>query len=202
SGMDRRHAGAAQGVGLQLCRRVVAAAAAIEASDRDQSRARAAREVSLVRSVRSEHAGAHGCGSEKTHRALSPLPYRIGYFSDNEVGWWSGALFLFYAQKPASNFTKQRWIATLRSFYHDDWRRFQRDFVPREGVGSWKALLQTEKPTRLRIGGHGIAAVERWTALVAQHYYALARRAIKKADPDAVFFGDRLPIYYDPAALP
>jgi len=128
-------------------------------------------------------------------------PYRIGYFSDNEVGWWSGALFLFYAQKPASNFTKQRWIATLRSFYHDDWRRFARDFVPPEGVGSWKALLQTEKPTRLRIGGHGIAAVERWTALVAQHYYALARRAIKKADPDAVFFGDRLPIYYDPAAL-
>ena len=128
-------------------------------------------------------------------------PYRIGYFSDNEVGWWGGALFVFYAQKPASNFTKQRWIATLKAFYHDDWRRFARDFVPPKGVESWQALLQTRKPTRLRIGGHGVAAVERWTAVVAEHYYALARAAIKKADPKALFFGDRLPIYYDPAAL-
>src|SRR5262249_36627805 len=24
-------------------------------------------------------------------------PYRIGYFSDNEVGWWGGALFVFYS---------------------------------------------------------------------------------------------------------
>ena len=26
-------------------------------------------------------------------------PYRIGYFSDNEVGWWDGALFLFYGRE-------------------------------------------------------------------------------------------------------
>ena len=29
-------------------------------------------------------------------------PYRIGYFSDNEVGWWAGALFVFYSAKPSS----------------------------------------------------------------------------------------------------
>src|SRR5437016_4973129 len=28
-------------------------------------------------------------------------PYRIGYFSDNEVGWWAGALFGFFSMKPA-----------------------------------------------------------------------------------------------------
>ncbi len=128
-------------------------------------------------------------------------PYRIGYFSDNEVGWWGGALFLFYAEKPASNFTKQRWIAMLRTLYHDDWRRFARDFVPPAGVHSWNALLETQKPSRLRAGGHGVEAVQRWTGIVAGHYYALAASAIKKADPDALFFGDRLPIYYDPAAL-
>ncbi|MFI5025032.1 MAG: hypothetical protein ACHQRJ_25710, partial [Alphaproteobacteria bacterium] len=67
-------------------------------------------------------------------------PYRIGYFSDNEVGWWGGALFLFYAQKPASNFTKQHWVAMLRAAYHEDWRRFTRDFVPPDDVHSWDAL--------------------------------------------------------------
>jgi len=128
-------------------------------------------------------------------------PYRIGYFSDNEVGWWSGALFLFYAQKPASNFTKQRWVAMLRDLYHDDWRRFARDFVPPEGVASWDGLLASEAPTRLKPGGRGITAVRRWTALVAEHYYAVTAAALKAADPDALYFGDRLPIYYDPDAV-
>lgn len=128
-------------------------------------------------------------------------PYRIGYFSDNEVGWWGGALFLFYSAKPAANFTKQRWVAMLRRLYHDDWRRFTRDFVPPEGVASWTALLHARAPTRLKPGGDGVAAVSRWTAIVAAHYYALTARAIKAADPAALFFGDRLPIYYDPAAI-
>jgi hypothetical protein len=128
-------------------------------------------------------------------------PYRIGYFSDNEVGWWGGALFLFYAQKPASNFTKQHWVAMLRAAYHEDWRRFTRDFVPPDEVHSWDALLATQTPTKLRAGGHGIDAVRRWTAIVAEHYYAVTAAALKAADPDALFFGDRLPIYYDAAAL-
>src|SRR5438067_3141012 len=28
-------------------------------------------------------------------------PYRIGSFSDNEVGWWAGALLGFFSMKPA-----------------------------------------------------------------------------------------------------
>ena len=35
---------------------------------------------------------------------------RIGYFSDNEVGWWSGALFRFYIAQPASNYTKRELV--------------------------------------------------------------------------------------------
>ena len=41
-------------------------------------------------------------------------PYRIGYFSDNEVGWWAGALFGYYSVQPAASHTKQRWVALLR----------------------------------------------------------------------------------------
>ncbi|HXP31740.1 MAG TPA: hypothetical protein VN832_11655 [Stellaceae bacterium] len=128
-------------------------------------------------------------------------PYRIGYFSDNEVGWWSGALFLFFSEKPAENYTKQRWVGLLRRLYHDDWRRFTGDFAPPSGVNSWAALLSAQAPTRLRPGGEGSRAVERWTAAVAEHYYALTAAALKRADPQALFLGDRLPIYYDPAAV-
>ena len=128
-------------------------------------------------------------------------PYRIGYFSDNEVGWWAGALFVFYSKQPASSATKQRWVALLRRHYDDNWARFATDFAPPPGIGSWPALLASTRVTRMRPGGHGIAAVRKWTAIVAEHYYVLAERAIRAADPEALYFGDRLPIYYDPAAV-
>jgi hypothetical protein len=128
-------------------------------------------------------------------------PYRVGYFSDNEVGWWAGALFFFYSAKPADNFTKQRWVAMLRRHYGNDWRRFTADFIPPDGIGSWNALLRSTQFIHMRPGGHGIAEVREWTGIVAEHYYALAAKAIRAADPDALYFGDRLPIYYDPAAV-
>jgi len=128
-------------------------------------------------------------------------PYRIGYFSDNEVGWWGGALFIFYSSKPASSFTKQRWVELLRRDYGGDWLHFTADFLPPAGVDSWEALLATTEKTRMKPAGAGIRSVREWTGIVAEHYYALAEKAIRAADPDALYFGDRLPIYYDPAAV-
>ena len=36
---------------------------------------------------------------------------------------------------------------------------------------------------------------------MAEHYYRLVHRAIREADPEALIFGDRLQIYYDPDAI-
>ena len=128
-------------------------------------------------------------------------PYRIGYFSDNEAGWWAGALFVWYSNKPANSPTKQRWVETLRRHYGGEWSRFAADFLPPAGVISWDALLVATETTRMRPGGEGIHAVREWAAVVAEHYYALTEKAIRSADPDGLYFGDRLPIYYDPAAV-
>jgi hypothetical protein len=128
-------------------------------------------------------------------------PYRIGYFSDNEVGWWGGALFSWYSMQPAENHTKQRWIEMLRAEYGDEWSRFAADFVPPPGAASWDALLAARQPTHLRAAGQGIQAVRRWTGIIAEHYYAMVERTLREADPDALIFGDRLPIYYDPTAV-
>jgi hypothetical protein len=128
-------------------------------------------------------------------------PYRIGYFSDNEVGWWAGALFVFYSSKSANSVTKQRWVELLRQHYAGDWSRFTADFMPPEGVGSWDQLLTTTQSTHMKPGGAGIRLVREWTGLLAERYYTLAARAIRASDPEALFFGDRLPIYYDPAAV-
>ena len=34
--------------------------------------------------------------------------------------------------------------------------------------------------------------VREWTAVISRHYYELVNRAVRKADPDALIFGDRL----------
>jgi hypothetical protein len=142
--------------------------------------------------------------ARKARQLVAPYrnsPYRIGYFSDNEVGWWGGALFSYFAREPALNYTKQHWVAMLRAHYAGDWRRFIGDFVPPAGVRSWRDLLRAREITQLRPGGNGIAAVRRWTYVIAELYYRMVRDSLRAADPDALFLGDRLPIYYDPVAV-
>ncbi len=129
-------------------------------------------------------------------------PYRIGYFTDNEVGWWNGPLFTFFMKKPADNVTKQTLVALVRRQYGDSWEAFTRDFVPPPGVTSFDGLLAaTGVFPQLRPGGTGIRVVRRWTGEIAGRYYRLVREALTTADPDALVFGDRLPIYYDPDAV-
>jgi hypothetical protein len=129
-------------------------------------------------------------------------PFRIGYFADNEVGWWNGALFAYYLKQPATNHTKQRVLAFIRQHYGDDWEGFTRDFVPPTGLSSFEHLLHSKGVfPQLRPGGSGIQVVRRWTGVVAEHYYRLVHEALREADPEALIFGDRLPIYYDPLAV-
>lgn len=139
------------------------------------------------------------------HELVAPYkgnPYRIGYFPDNEVGWWHGALFTYYTKQPATNHTKQKLLALLREYYGNDWGRFSRDFLPPLGTSSFDELLHSSGAmTYLRPGGEGIHVIRRWTGMVAEHYYRLVHGALREADPEALIFSDRLQIYYDPAAV-
>jgi hypothetical protein len=140
--------------------------------------------------------------AERLVRPYRGTASRIGYFPDNEVGWWNGALFTYFMKKPPANHTKQRLVGLLREHYADDWERFTSDFAPPPGVTSFQSLLETSGgPTRLRPGGTGIQAIRRWTGLVAERYYRLVRESLRLADPEALVFSDRLPIYYDPDAV-
>jgi hypothetical protein len=68
------------------------------------------------------------------------------------------------------------------------------------GSDSWDKRSASTEFTHLRAAANGIAAVREWCGIVAERYYTLAEDAIRAADPEALYFGDRLPIYYDPAA--
>jgi hypothetical protein len=141
----------------------------------------------------------------KAREAVAPdrgNAYRIGYFSDNEVGWWNGALFSYYLGQPGANHTKRKLVALIRRDYGGDWHRFTDDFVVAPGISSFQELLENrDARAQIRPGGSGIRVVRDWTGTVAQHYYELVHRALREANPAALIFGDRLPSYYDPDAV-
>ena len=128
--------------------------------------------------------------------------YRIGYFSDNEIGWWNGELFSNYLKRDGANHTKQVLVDLIGRHYGGDWGRFTRDFAVSTGISSFQGLLQSaDVRAQLRPGENGISVVREWTSVITRRYYQLVHRAIREADPKALIFGDRLPSFYDPDAV-
>lgn len=114
-------------------------------------------------------------------------PRVVGYFSDNEMGWWIGALFEWGFR--AGGGTRARLVQTLRNHYGGDWQGFSRDFVT-DGPSDWSEFAKGGR-AYLRPGGSGMAAVRRWLGVVADRYYTLCRQIIKEEDPGALYLGDR-----------
>lgn len=93
-------------------------------------------------------------------------------------------------------------VALIRDHYRGDWHGFIRDFAAPPGISSFDDLLRSSGVTaQLRPGGKGIEVLRAWTAMVAANYYRLVNNSLRQADPEALIFGDRLPIYYDPDAI-
>jgi hypothetical protein len=124
------------------------------------------------------------------------LPQLIGYFSDNEIGWWNSALFLWYLKDPWENHTKQYLWQMIHKTYGGSWDALLADWVPQGGEKSFQDLKRAGAALKLRPGGKGIRLVDRFMSAVAARYYKLMYRAIHAADPRALVLGDRLPLYY------
>ena len=128
-------------------------------------------------------------------------PRLMGYFSDNEVGWWNSALFEFFVGKGWDNHTKRVLWRLLHESYGGQWERLLQDWVPKKGIGSFEDLRRRDVQLKLRPGGEGIRLVDRFMVLYTRHYYDLMFRAIRKAHPGALVLGDRLPLYYHQDAI-
>lgn len=126
---------------------------------------------------------------------------RIGYFPDNEVGWWNAALFTFYLAKGWENRTKRQLWQLLYHHYEGKWQKLLDDWVPQEKMRGFAALKRAGVALKLRPGGQGIRVVNVFTYLCAQRYYQLIHAALRAADPHALIFSDRLPIYYSQDAV-
>jgi hypothetical protein len=122
-------------------------------------------------------------------------PRIIGYFSDNELGWWRPAVFQWVWKQP-THYTRQRVIALLKARYKGSWAALSRDFDAGK-VKSWKEL-QHKGSLCLRPGAAGQPAIAAVQRMLAERYYQLSRRLIKRYDPGALYLGDRYISNYYP----
>ena len=128
-------------------------------------------------------------------------PLLIGYFSDNEVGWWNGPLFTVYLHHGWENHTKRALWQLLLDHYQHQWEALLADWVAPVDVAGFDDLKSAGASLKLRPGGRGIDVVNRFTYLVARRYYELVGDAIRAAHPGALVLGDRLPLYYNQDAV-
>ena len=128
-------------------------------------------------------------------------PQLMGYFSDNEVGWWNSALFIWYLGKGWENYTKRALWQLLYDQYEGRWEQLLQDWVPDGDVTGFEELKRPSAAMKLRPGGYGIRVVDRFLHLYCRHYYKLMADAIRHAHPDALVLGDRFPLYYHQDAV-
>ncbi|MGH7977849.1 MAG: hypothetical protein ACREE6_00635, partial [Limisphaerales bacterium] len=123
-------------------------------------------------------------------------PRVLGYYTDNEMGWWNGALFNLTLEQPSTSGQRQRLILLLRKTYHNNWNELLRDFDP-EGVASFQELDHQGR-LYLRPGSRGIRVYRRFLGLMAERYYSLVRQIIRTYDPRGLILGDRYQSFYYP----
>lgn len=124
-------------------------------------------------------------------------PHLIGYYTDNETGWWNAILFKMTLEQAPTSGQRQRLIQLLRETYRNDWDELLRDFEPAPGVENWDALSR-HGMLFLRPGGHGIHVERRFLEVLAERYYALVHDIVRKYDRRALILGDRYQSFYYP----
>jgi hypothetical protein len=123
-------------------------------------------------------------------------PQLIGYFIDNELGWYDDAVFEYWANRPAANRGRQTLFNMLQEEYGSDRAAFLRDFVvdpPPAAPSDLKLLFSS----RLRVApGRRPTVVYRFVEWVADEYYRVLASEVRRVDPNHLLLGDRFAGYY------
>jgi hypothetical protein len=124
-------------------------------------------------------------------------PRLVGYYSDNEMGWWNAILFKMTLEQAPTSGQRQRLVELLRQTYRNDWSELLRDFDPAPGVETWQEL-ERHGVLFLRPGGNGIRVERRFLGLLAERYYSLVHEIVRRYDQRALILGDRYQSFYYP----
>jgi hypothetical protein len=127
---------------------------------------------------------------------LRDNPRLLGYYTDNEMGWWNATLFHMALEQPATSGQRQRLLKLLRDHYSNNWLALCADFEI-ELAENWEGLEQRGQ-LWLKPGSNGIKVMREFLALAASRYYALVHDVIRTYDQRALILGDRYQSFYYP----
>jgi hypothetical protein len=134
--------------------------------------------------------------AEETIPPFRHDPRVIGYYSDNEIGWWNAILWKMTLEQPATSGQRQRLIQLVRDTYANDWNAMAADFEPQD-ASNWQEL-EVAGMLWLRPGSKGIRTMRQFLGSVAGRYYELMDDSIRKFDPQGLYLGDRYQSFYYP----
>jgi hypothetical protein len=128
--------------------------------------------------------------------AIRDDPRLMGYYSDNELGWWNAALFKMTLEQPSTSGQRRRLLELLKRTYRNNWELLAKDFDG-GSLTSWEQLERSGL-LYLRPEGDGIRAVQQFVGLLADRYYFLTREIIRKYDRRGLLLGDRYQSFFYP----
>jgi hypothetical protein len=122
----------------------------------------------------------------------------IGYFVDNELGWYDASLFRYWAAEPATARLKQRHYALLLQHYRGKLAQFLKDFDVLPRPHHFTDLAQPLQQISVRPGRRP-PVIDQFVAALADDYYATVAAAVRAADPNHLLLGDRYASGYSQA---
>lgn len=136
---------------------------------------------------------------EIARKQIEPVrndPHLLGYYTDNEMGWWNAPLLQMTLEEKPGSEQRGKLLDMLRQRYGSDWQQLTRDFEPQH-ADSFPSL-EHSGTLLLRPGGRGLRTVRAFAGLLARRYYALCRQIIRKYDRRGLILGDRYQSFYFP----
>ena len=128
--------------------------------------------------------------------AVRSSPLVLGYYADNELGWWTAVLFRMTLEMPPESIQRRKTVSLIKRIYRGSWDRLLRDFDP-DGADSF-AEFERRGILYLRPGGNGARLQRRIAGFLADRYYQVTSAAIRKYDPHRLLLGDRYQSFYIP----
>lgn len=128
-------------------------------------------------------------------KALRDDPLVIGYFTDNEQGWWDETVFQHFLSQPWTDTAKQKLWTMADKAYHGDVRAFSADITVNPAPRSFQDL-QGKLTDIGWARGRRPVIVESFVEWMAEEYYTAAAAAVREADPNHLVLGDRYASYY------
>jgi hypothetical protein len=121
----------------------------------------------------------------------------LGYFCDNELGWWDDTLFLYFLKEAPGNATRQILLSLLEEHYLGDFDRLSADFETGT-VRNFQELRQ-QSALKLKLHGQGMMVINEFVFRLARRYYELVNDSIRRYDPHHLILGDRYANWYPQA---